>query len=418
MKNVSIALAGIIGCAFVQPAAAAEPGHFTERVVYAFAGPPDGAKPEAGLVDVKGTLYGTTFYGGGTGCKRNGCGTVFSLDPDTGAETVLHAFAGRGKRPSSGLIDAEGRLYGTTVAGGAHHKGTVFSINRHTGTEKVLHSFCSQQNCTDGANPGGSLIEVDGVLYGATAKGGDAGYGTVFALDPATGAETVLYSFAGGTDGIHPNGGLVAVDGTLYGTTEGGGNKNYLCPDFGCGTVFAVDMGTGAETVLHSFAGEGTDTDGDFPRAGLIDVDGVLYGTTFYGGGTGCYGVGCGTVFTVDPGSGAETVIYSFLGGNRDGEFPEAGLIDVRGTLYGTTLYGGGKRGSIGGGTVFSLDPATGAEKVVHYFAFCTLQSCTDGDFPTAGLIEVKGTLYGTTSAGGGCYLSYGCGTVFALTKQ
>jgi len=418
MKTASIALAGIIGCAFVQPAAAVEPSHFTERVVYAFAGSPDGTKPEAGLVDVKGTLYGTTFYGGGTGCKRNGCGTVFSLDPDTGAEAVLHAFAGRGKRPSSGLIDAEGRLYGTTVAGGAHHKGTVFSINRHTGAEKVLHSFCSQQNCTDGANPGGNLIEVDGVLYGATAKGGDVGYGTVFALDPATGAETVLYSFAGGTDGIHPNGGLVAVGGTLYGTTEGGGNRSGYCPDFGCGTVFALDMGTGTETVLYAFAG--TSTDGNFPRAGLIDVNGMLYGTTFYGG-TSDQNPGSGTVFAVDPGTGAETVVYAFKGGT-DGEAPYAGLIDVHGRLYGTTVYGGKKRHTTfsGVGTVFSFDPTTGAEKVIHSFCFFRQKNCTDGAYPEGGLLHVKDTLYGTTEFGGGtgCVEGYGCGTVFALTKK
>ncbi|MGB8910019.1 MAG: hypothetical protein WCC84_14835 [Candidatus Cybelea sp.] len=34
-----------------------------------------------------------------------------------------------------------------------------------------------------------------------------------------------------------------------------------------------------------------------------------------------------------------------------------------------------------------------------------------DGDFPTASLIDVKGTLYGTTSMGG----AYGGGTVFTL---
>ena len=40
--------------------------------------------PWAGLIAVNGTLYGTTVAGG-----ISGNGTVFAIDPDTGAETVL-----------------------------------------------------------------------------------------------------------------------------------------------------------------------------------------------------------------------------------------------------------------------------------------------------------------------------------------
>jgi uncharacterized repeat protein (TIGR03803 family) len=79
-------------------------------------------------------------------------------------------------------------------------------------------------------------------------------------------------------------------------------------------------------------------------------VNGTLYGTTLDGGDTAC---NCGTVFSLDPGTGAEKVLYSFLGDRIDGAGPYAGLINVMGTLYGTT-YGGGKHNH---GTAFSLKP-------------------------------------------------------------
>ena len=71
-----------------------------------------------------------------------------------------------GAGPMASLIDVNGTLYGTTSAGG--NGGTVFSFYPSTGTETVLYSFCSQTNCTDGQNPEANLIDVKGTLYGAT----------------------------------------------------------------------------------------------------------------------------------------------------------------------------------------------------------------------------------------------------------
>jgi uncharacterized repeat protein (TIGR03803 family) len=52
-----------------------------EKVLYSFAGGSDGTEPFAGLIDVKGTVYGTTGYGGSRGCDKAGCGTVFAFTP-------------------------------------------------------------------------------------------------------------------------------------------------------------------------------------------------------------------------------------------------------------------------------------------------------------------------------------------------
>jgi uncharacterized repeat protein (TIGR03803 family) len=112
--------------------------------------------------------------------------------------------------------------------------------------------------------------------------------------------------------------------------------------------------------------------------------------------------------FSLDPNTGKETVVYSFCSQKKcaDGTLPKGGLIDVKGTLYGTTGLGG----AYGGGTVFSLDPSTGKETVLY--SFCRKKNCTDGWLPSASLVDVKGILYGTTDGGG----AYEVGTVFAVT--
>jgi uncharacterized repeat protein (TIGR03803 family) len=184
----------------------------------------------------------------------------------------------------------------------------VLAAHSGTRTEKILHGFCSERNCTDGEYPSSGLIDVNGKFYGTTSLGGtnNGGWGTVFAIDPKTGKEKVVYSFCGQLqgysclDGAMPRGGLIDVDGKLYGTTQQGGNSG--CGGRGCGTVFSVDPVTGVEAVLHNFGGG---ADGSNPESSLIVVNGVLYGTTFNGG-AGCGNDGCGTVFSLDPGTGAK----------------------------------------------------------------------------------------------------------------
>ena len=220
-----------------------------------------------------------------------------------------------------------------TLAGG---NITIANIACTAGVnESVLYSFGTG---IDGQNPYAGLIQdASGNLYGTTLYGGTNNLGTVFKVTPA-GVETVLYSFGTGTDGHLPLAGLIQdASGNLYGTTYTGGTNNL-------GTVFKVTP-AGVETVLYSF---GTGTDGQYPRAGLIqDASGNLYGTTFEGGTN-----GLGTVFKVTP-VGVETVLYSF-GAGIDGQYPYARLIqDASGNLYGTTFQGG----TNGLGTVFKISP-------------------------------------------------------------
>jgi uncharacterized repeat protein (TIGR03803 family) len=374
--------AGVVGCALALQFPAAADAGSKERVLHSFNRGADGKYPKAGLVNVTGTLYGTTEVGG----THNG-GAVFSVNLTTGVETLVYSFAGQpdGDFPLAGLIDVNGTLYGTTAYGGNADKGTVFSVNPTTGAETVLHSFDS---ATDGKIPVASLIDVRGTLYGTTEYGGTVGAGTVFSLDVKTGTETVLHSFGGAPDGTYPVANLIKVKGTLYGTTEIGGTN-------GSGTVFSLDLKTGAEKVLYSFSGG---TDGEYPEGSLIDVNGALYGTAGLGG-----AYNYGNVFSLNPTTGAETVLYSF-GGGTDGVSPVAGLIDVKGTLYGTTEAGGADNY----GTVFSVNPTTGTETVLYTFG-----GGTDGGNPYPGLVNGMGKLYGTTYFGG----AYNYGTVFEIKK-
>jgi len=215
-----------------------------------------------------------------------------------------------------------------------------------TPKESVLYRF---KGGTDGAVPAAGLIEdAAHNLYGTTLDGGTSGLGTVFEVSPpgTVWTETVLYSFAGGSDGANPlNGNLVADKaGNLYGTTyAGGGSTNCTGTTPGCGTVFqlappATQGAPWTETVLYSFTGL---SDGANPDAGLImDSKGNLYGTTVYGGGVTCGTTTCGTIFELTPpstqgGPWTETVLHAF-GKGSDGANPTAGLtFGLRGRFSG-----------------------------------------------------------------------------------
>ncbi len=228
-----------------------------------------------------------------------------------------------------------------------------------------------------------------------------------FSQLPASAAETtekVIHAFKGGNDGENPYAGLIADGaGNAYGTTDGGGEG---C---GCGTVFKLTRDR-KESVLYAFKGG---DDGAAPDGALmLDASGNFYGTTVAGGGTGCGGYGCGTVFKLAP-DGTETILYAFQGGS-DGFQPGSNIVmDQAGNLYGTTAAGGAYNSdcsSEGCGTAFEIQ-ADGTKITLYQF-----QGGTDGEGPTGPLIaDSAGNLFGTTEGGGGCALG-GCGTVFELT--
>jgi len=219
--------------------------------------------------------------------------------------------------------------------------------------------------------------------------------GTVFKLT-ATSIENRLYDFNLPPDAILPYAGLYQdAAGNLYGTTLKGGSFG---PPNGSGAVFKLDV-AGNETVLHSF---GRGRDGSSPNSVLIaDAKGNLYGTAGDGG-----RYGAGMLFKITP-DGKETKLYQFIG--LDGGVPLPSLIrDAQGNLFGTTIDGGAH----GYGTAFKF--AKNGTYTILY-SFCSLQNCTDGLQPRAGLVQdPSGNLFGTTGQGG----ANGQGTVFEITQS
>lgn len=372
------------------------------KLLYSFKGAGDGLLPESSLTPLNGKLYGTTSAGG-NGCPV-GCGTIYAVTT-AGKKSVLYSFRAGGTDgafPHAGLIDVKGTLYGTTVKGGTNptrQYGTVYKVTT-TGIERVVYSF----NGSDGAYPYGNLILVNGTFYGTTSDGGtntcySGGCGTLFSLS-ATGKEHVLYSFKGlsENDGSGPYGALALLGGSIYGATRYGGT--------GVGTVFKSSL-SGKESVLYRFERH----DGWYPSGSLTLVNGKLYGSAGAGG-----AYGYGAVYAITPG-GKEQVLYAFKG-RPDGSGPNGPLVAINGFLYGTTASGGTHScfaQGYGCGTIFKLS-LNGEESVLYNFS-----GGDDGSLPGAGLAEVNGLLYGTTTAGGTGKCSpsgsgpAGCGTIFAV---
>ncbi|MBA3914561.1 MAG: hypothetical protein H0X25_12100 [Acidobacteriales bacterium] len=155
--------------------------------------------------------------------------------------------------------------------------------------------------------------------------------------------------------GKDPGGGLVAWQGSFYGTTSGGGA-------YDCGTVYQISQSGGVFTrnVVYAFK----PALGCGPLAPVtFGKDGNLYGTTARGGAS-----DNGTVFELKPENGewVETVLYNFQGA------PDAGVpctklvFDPEGHLYGTTIFGG----TADTGSVFKLTPEgeQWTESVIHSF--------------------------------------------------
>jgi uncharacterized repeat protein (TIGR03803 family) len=397
------------------------------KVLHTFNGPSDGQFPQGNLIfDNAGNLYGTTARGG-----LYDFGTVFELSPygnGNWTETILYNFQGSadGGCPITGLVmDAQGNLYGTTQIGGVQNGyclggcGVVFELTPgSTGWNyQVIYSF---NNVPDGAFPSGDLIfDSAGNLYGVTSGGGSEGVcvgvfpgcGTVFELVKANGwQDQILHRFYYSlTDGDYPSGKLVFdSQGNLYGTTESGGAGAHGLYH---GTVFEMKPSNGSwtESLIYDFCQKVNCDDGSGPSAGMIAINGQLYGTAGSGGASGYYG----GVFKLQK-SGTSVVESSYLFEITDGAEPVAPVLYRDGSLYGVTEQGGIQNGvcalfQMGNGVVFQLSLVN---KIPEETVLYEFTGGADGCGPVGGLAaDTAGNLYGTTSQG-----SVNGGTVFEVT--
>ncbi len=360
----------------------------TFNVLHSFAFNIDGAEPEAALTVAGGNLYGTTAEGG-----PNFGGTLFAVSPDGSNERIVRNFipARDGGFPVSGVVVSGNTVYGTTQNGGGG-SGTIFSVNTDGTDYRVLHTF---QSPTEGGNPRGSLVLSGDLLYGTTDR-------TVFALRISDASFAVLHHFTNTVEGAGLQAGLVLGAGTLYGTSVRGGSNNM-------GVVFALGTNGSDFRLLHTFAKTSLSTNagGATPMGGLVFSGNTLFGTTCRGGPT-----GSGTVFALDASGSTFTVLHEFARTNSDGANPQGTLLLSGDTLYGITTYGG----AAGRGTLFAVSTSGANFTLLHSFSGAP----NDGESPQAGLVLLGATVYGTTAAGGknrnGTLFS--CGPLFSLVPS
>jgi uncharacterized repeat protein (TIGR03803 family) len=206
---------------------------------------------------------------------------------------------------------------------------------------------------------------------------------------------TSLLSF-NGSDGAFPQATLaLAADGNFYGTTPFGGAT-------GCGNVEELST-SGNVTSLFNF----DCTDGQLPYLGVIrGRDGNFYGVTSFWGSNGMGG----TIFEVTA-NGELTTLYNFCSKTNcsDGSTSYSELTQAfDGNFYGATSAGGQN----GQGTIFRITPGG---KLTTLYSFCLQKNCIDGSAPFGRLAQAfDGNFYGTTWTGG----VSNQGTVFSITRE
>jgi uncharacterized repeat protein (TIGR03803 family) len=293
------------------------------------------------------TLYGTTMYGGSRSDACNpGCGIAFSYDLTTSKYKTLHEFQTGPKDGAAPVgtqvLDSAGDLYGVTFGGGTNYNGTFYEITA-AGKEKVLYSFGA---APDGMYPGSGPVSYGGDYYGVTIEGGantcDNGIscGTVFKITPS-GKETVLYNFTGGSDGQNPYEIVGTYKGNMYGLSRNASNAVIAVFEINSAGDFSIAYnGSYVSQIAYIIMG----------------TDGSLYASSSGGDDSSGAPTGFGQILKVTPtggGSGTVTVLHEF--DNTDGSMlnPFQNLVLHDGLLYGTTNYGG----SSDNGVIYKLKP-------------------------------------------------------------
>lgn len=360
--------------------------------------------PVEGLVKgPDGNYWGTTISGG----PAND-GTIYRMKPDGTWEVVIFfddaGTQHRGRTPCGRLtFDGQGNLWGATSIGGENNRGTVFKYNITSGAFTTVHHFriVIPNRIVDpqtGLTPDGK-----GFMWGTTPS-------AIYKINIASGAMTPVLSFSGT---IGPNKGLgvyaeLTHDGGdyLWGCTQSGGTADR-------GTIFKVNVNTGALTTVVELTGNSGAAKGSYPSAPLYqDASGYLWGTTVYGGTQ-----GLGTVYKIHATSGQFTTVAEFTGdsGAMRGENPVSTLTPADdGTLWGVTSRGGFLF-SIG--TIFKVNPATGITTMV--LDFPDSQAPLLGRYPKGDLTNMgDGFMMGIASQGGGLPPNTGGGTIYKVNTS
>jgi len=298
--------------------------------------------PQGSLIKgSNGLLFGMAKTAGGI---LGDSGTIFSYNVTTSVFTNLYFFTRpTGDHPSGSLVEVNGTLYGMTHDGGANGLGVIFKYNLTTKTYTDIHDFA----LATGSNPYGSLVFSNGKLYGMTNLGGAKDSGVIFSID------TVTYTYADKIDLTGKTGGkpygtiVITPSGNFLALTNVGGAHD-------SGTVLLYNPIGNTVTDEYNF----TKSAGGMPGGNLTWGGSKLYGLTNYGGTH-----DSGVVFSLDPVTYSYTDIYNFT--KSSGTLPEGTLIlSSYGDLYGMTSKGGTNNF----GVIFRLDTSTYTfEKLLNF---------------------------------------------------
>ncbi|MFA6923790.1 MAG: choice-of-anchor tandem repeat GloVer-containing protein [Bacteroidales bacterium] len=245
-------------------------------VLYSFNTGNNGLNPWGGLVMSGSVLYGTTYDGG----VSSGEGVIFKFNTVGSVYTVLHTFAGTdGGYPVATLALSGTALYGTTSAGGTNNMGVVFTINTDGSGFGILHNFGDVVS-DDGSAPEGELTLSGSILYGTTYFGGTSDFGVIYKINIDGTGYNKIFDF-NDNSGQNPGfGSLLLINGYLWGMTRNGGTTND-------GELFKTKT-DGTFTKIYDFVR----FDGDYnplqyganPENSLLLIGSTLYGTTLFGG--------------------------------------------------------------------------------------------------------------------------------------
>lgn len=328
------------------------------------------------------------------------------------------------------VADRAGNLYATSSSGGTSGEGFVYELVAPS-SPQAKWSF---RNIIDFDGQTVSLpfgrLATDGAgnLYGVSYYGGKYSWGALYELlKPVPPAKRwqlkLVHSFNNGSDpdaGVTPYAGVTfGPDGTIYGTTLGGGA-------IGVGTVYTLSppdqAGKRSYRTIHQFRGLDTiggRNDGLYPESNLVlDGNGNLIGTTYDGNYSGL-NEQLGTIYELSPpvggaGDWSFRILHRFRGRN-DGAFPSGELMeDGAGDIFGTTPVGG----TTNNGTAFELTPRNDGSPDWTFQTIASFgTSAGDVYAPMDGVsIDQQGRLFGAANGGGGKYTP-GCGGgVFRLT--
>ncbi len=340
----------------------------------------------------------------------NGGGTIIRIKTDgTGFNVLYHFTASSGNAPLGGLVQAgNGKLYGMTQNAGFFGNGTIFSINTDGSGYEVIFYFNNNEPVMSGTFPRGDLIDgADGFLYGTLMQGGSAGQGTLFKIKSDGSSFSKIIEFDGANYGSSPASTLTrGTDGKLYGMTQGGGINNQ-------GTIYSVNTNGANYTRLLDFDGT---LKGAYPSGKLAEgTDGLLYGTTYFGGVN-----NLGIVFKIAK-NGANFQKIVDLDSKASNPVFGPLLESTAGNFFGMTSQGGANNG----GAIFSVTSA-GVFKVVKDFPQVetspkSIVSDPAGEFyygiASAGGASGKGSIF-RMSANGSSYLRiFDIPAEFSVTK-